>query len=128
MSDSEYACAKKCNGTEGCKSMGFYAGTDGTKMCQLLDTYFKDISTKDKRKIIYEPGSSIYDQMLWPPKVEYEYVKVQKESLGILISLIDFLATVSLMIFIKCLKKSQKIYLAKFKTQTIELDDFTIEM
>lgn len=66
--------------------------------------------------------------MPWPPKVTTEYVKTKKESLGMLVSFIDFLVVISLMVFIKCLKKSQKIYLAKFKSQTIELDDFTIEM
>ena len=32
------------------------------------------------------------------------------------------------MVFIKVLKRSQKLYLEKFKAQTIELDDFTLEM
>ena len=93
-----------------------------------MSVSFKDLPSKAKKLAIYEPGSSIYDKMPWPPKVTTEYVKTAKESLGVLVSFIDFLVVISLMVFIKCLKKSQKLYLAKFKSQTIELDDFTIEM
>ena len=96
--------------------MSYYKNTEGKNMCQLLSVYFSEIPKKDQKKILYEPGSYMYDKMLWPPKVDVEYVKVKKESLGVLISFIDFIVTLSLMIFIKCLKKSQKIYLAKFKT------------
>jgi len=44
--------------------------------------------------------------MLWPPKVTTEFERVKKESLGAVISFIDFLTVLSLMVFIKCLKKS----------------------
>jgi hypothetical protein len=81
-----------------------------------MNIYFREIPTKERKKLIYEPGSKIWDQMPWPPKVTLEYVRTKKESLGVLISFIDFIATFSLMLFIKCLRKSQKIYLAKFKT------------
>lgn len=75
-------------------------------MCLMLNTYFKDISQLDKKKLIYEPGTNIYDKMLWPPIETKEYVRTKKESLGVVISFIDFLTILSLMVFIKCLKKS----------------------
>ena len=77
---------------------------------------------------MYEPGSKIYDHRPFPAANPYQYVMTTKDSLGMIISFIDFLTILSLMVFIRCLKKSQKIYLEKFKAQTIELDDFTIEM
>ena len=96
-------------------------------MCRLMKIPFKDLGEYELKQLRYEPGSKIYTYRHYKGN-ETQFSKTTKEGLGFLISFIDFLTIISLILFIKCLKKSQKYYLEKFKAQTIELDDFTIEM
>lgn len=46
--------------------------------------------------------------------------------MGVIIGMIDTLVVLFTMVFITCLKRSQRAYLDNFKDQTIEMDDFTI--
>lgn len=54
--------------------------------------------------------------------------KVDKAYAGKIITFIDIIVSITLVVFIAFLKTSQKTWLAKYKDQTVELDDFTIEM
>ena len=71
-----------------------------------MSIQFSDIPNKLKKEIKYEEGSAVYDKLQWPPKDPLEFKKKDKEYMGVMISVIDTLVILSLMIFIRCLKRS----------------------
>jgi len=103
--ETDTFCANDCNNDPNCRAFASYF-KDKKKMCQLMNIPFKEIPRNEKNKLVYEPGSRIYDHRPFPPKEKYQYVMTNKDSLGMLISFIDFLTIFSLMIFIRCLRKS----------------------
>lgn len=99
-------------------------GPFGKKTCQMQSAMFEDVANEQK----YFVGATWVEELEWPPREKMEMSKQKKQYVGTVIAVIDVLVVISFMIFISCIKKSQRAYLNKFKDQTIELDDFTIIM
>lgn len=54
--------------------------------------------------------------------------KIQRETLGMIIVVVDMLVGIFFVIFIKFMEVSQKRYVAKYKEEAIEMDDFTVRV